>query len=119
MTDSTWHGREQKRIPLLQHLGPTFSEWDKVENLYSPGTKLPCLPHLLVLIVQPARANHALFPLHAPVLEATRPSGSSLTKRLNHMVGEERFDPQRPGAGIKRTDGITPLVHPPAQAAKV
>src|SRR5713226_4425470 len=104
---------------LLQHLGPTFLEWDKVENLHFPGAKLPRLSHLLILIVQPACANHALFPLHAPVLEATGPSGPSIAKPLNHMVGKERPDPQRPGAGIKRPDGITSLVYAPAQAAKI
>src|SRR5437867_2777686 len=106
--------RHHLSSPLLQHLGPTFPEWDKVENLDFSGAKLPHLPHLLVLIVQPTGANHALFPLHPPVLEAARPSGPPMAKPLNHMVGKERLDSQRPSTSIKCPEGITSLVHAPA-----
>src|SRR5215831_12771548 len=98
---------------LLQHFGPPFAQRDEVENLHPAGAKLPRAPYLLVLVVQPARADHALLPLHTAVLEATRPPGPAVAEPLDHVVGEERPDPQRPGAGIKGADGIPPLVYSP------
>src|SRR5437870_2803062 len=57
-------------LESLQHLGPPLAKRDEVENLHPPGAKLPRPPHPLVLVVQPARADHALLPLHTAVLEA-------------------------------------------------
>src|SRR5712691_2901535 len=91
---------------LLQHPGPSFFKRHKVEHFYFPRTKLPFAPALLVLVVQPPRANHALLALHRAVLEATRPARPAVAAQLNHVIGEERPHPHRPGVRVKVANGL-------------